>query len=363
MSTPRTSADSPAVARQPSLDVLRILAVLGVVAIHVFGAIVTNDAVRGGKTWWTAVAIDLGFVWVVPAFVMVSGALVLAPRLQAAGPGQFYRRRVLRLGPAVVFWPIFYILVVRIILSGHDLGPTQIAALLLQGHPYTHLYFLWLIVGLYVVAPVLAAFLAQGGQRRALIFAGVVLAASVLAYSTSGLLALAGQPRPIALNAFTQWVPYVGYFLAGWALKDVVLRRRGVVIAALVAVLCLAEVVVQYGLTPAFPLLRAVAPAGYLGPFTAIATLCIFVVVRSALAAWTPRPRTSRFLQTISDAAFGVFLVHFAFIVVLRMVFPAFAEAASSTLWGAGAMWAAVVVLSFVVTVLARRVPFVRRVF
>jgi len=349
--------------REPSLDVLRIVAVLGVVAIHVFAAVVTNAAVRGGRTWWVAVAVDLGFIWVVPAFVMVSGALILSPRMQAGGPGEFYRTRALRLGPAMVFWPLFYILVVRMAISGQDLGMGQIAALLLQGHPYTHLYFLWLIAGLYVVAPVLAAFLSQGGQRRAFVFAGVALTASVLAYSTAGLLDMAGQPRPIALNALTQWLPYVGYFLAGWALKDVVLRRRGIVVATLLGLACLTEVIVQYGLPSAPPLLRAVAPVGYLSPFTAVATLCVFLVARSALAGWVPRERTGAWLRTMSDAAFGVFLAHFAVIVIFRAVFPGWAVVASSTLWGAAAMWAAVVVVSFAVTLIARRLPYVRRIF
>lgn len=349
--------------REPSLDVLRIAAVMGVVAIHVFAAIVTNDAVRGGGTWWVAVAVDLGFIWVVPAFVMVSGALILDPRMQDAGPATFYRTRALRLGPAIVFWPIFYFLVVRILLSAHDLGIGEVVALLLEGRPYTHLYFLWLIAGLYVVAPVLAAFLSQGGRRRALVFAGVVLAASVLAYTAAGLLELAGRPRPIALTALTQWLPYVGYFLAGWALKDVVLGRRGTALASIVGVGCLAEVVVQYGLAPAWPVLQALAPVGYLSPFAAVATLCVFLVVRSTLATWVPRERTGGLLRTVSDAAFGVFLVHFAVIVALRSAFPAWAAAAESTLWGAAALWAAVVVVSFALTLAARRIPFVRRVF
>ena len=75
--------------------------------------------------------------------------------------------------------------------------------------------------GLYAVAPVLAAFLAGGGAGRAYIFAGTVLASTLLVYVIADLSSLNGAPRPIVLDALTQWVPYVGYFLAGWALRNI----------------------------------------------------------------------------------------------------------------------------------------------
>jgi surface polysaccharide O-acyltransferase-like enzyme len=58
--------------RSVSLDALRITAILGVIAIQVFGGIVSNPAIRGSGTWWVATAIDVGSIWVVPVFVMAS---------------------------------------------------------------------------------------------------------------------------------------------------------------------------------------------------------------------------------------------------------------------------------------------------
>src|SRR5690606_29586683 len=153
-----------------SLDVTRVVAVLGVVAIHVFAELVSNAERRGSMGWWGAVIVDIGFVWVVPVFVMISGALILAPHQYREGTRSFYRRRLLRLAPAVVFWSMFYFLVIRVALTEAPVSRADIARFFLEGRPYTHLYFLWLIVGLYAVAPVLAAFLRDGGARRANIF-------------------------------------------------------------------------------------------------------------------------------------------------------------------------------------------------
>ncbi len=158
---------APVPQRRWALDVLRIVSVIGVVAIHVFGNMVGNDAVHGSIRWWGAVIVDLGFVWVVPVFVMISGALILEPRQYAKGPADFYRRRLLRLGPAFVFWPLFYVFVVSSVMAGR-LADWRASARRRRRPPQLHAPVLPLVDRrLYVVAPVLAAFLRDGGRRRA----------------------------------------------------------------------------------------------------------------------------------------------------------------------------------------------------
>lgn len=289
---------------------LRVVAIIGVVSIHTFGAIVTNPALEGQRGWWLAVVLNAGFIWAVPVFVMISGALVLDPRMHAKGPGDFYRTRFSRLLVPFVFWQVFYVLVVRRLLSGLDDSPGTVLALVLDGRTYTHLYFLWLIVGLYAVAPVLEAFLRQGGRRRALTFAFVALGATVLTYSSAAILGAAGMSRPLLLMALTQWIPYVGYFLAGWALRDVHPRGARLALAAAVAALAIGEVIVQTGTGP-HPVLGAILPTSYLGPMTALAAVALFLAVNGALAG-VRMPRVAGCVLTeLSESAFGVFLVHF----------------------------------------------------
>lgn len=357
MTTPRTDARPT---RQWSLDVIRVVAVVGVVAIHVFAEMVANPAIRGSLGWWGAVVVDIGFIWVVPVFVMISGALVLDPRHYSAGPGKFYRKRLPRLGWALVFWSVFYIVVIRTLLSGVPLTTAGVADALLGGKPYTHLYFLWLIIGLYALAPVLAAFLRDGGQRRALIFAGTVLAVTVVTGVSASVLSGMGQPRPLTLLALTQWVPYVGYFLAGWALRSVRLTGARLLITTVLTAGALAAVILQYGARSALPILDAFAPVSYYGPVVAIAALGVFVCGNSLLANPVPAPRVQRLLRELSDSAFGVFLAHFAIMVALRALDP-FARAGGSLLLSA-AEWGIVVVLSFAAVFVLRRVPLLRRV-
>lgn len=360
--TPTPSAEGPRT-RSVSLDVLRVVAILGVVAIHVFAGIVNNQAIRGSGTWWAATIIDVGNVWVIPVFVMVSGALLLGPRAHAAGPAVFYRKRLLRLGPAFVAWQLFYIIVVRLVMSHQQLTLIQILGLVADAQSYTHLYFLWLIVGLYLVAPILAAFLAAGGPRRAVILAASLLAFTFSVVALSGLSGLYGDPHPIALNALTQWMPYVGYFVAGWALRSVVLDLRWTLLTAVITALLLAETIWQFADLSRPALLQAISPTTYIGAIVGIASIGVFVVGQSLFARVRLRARASRMLAQLSDAAFGVFLVHFFFLVLAITLLPWLNAARSSNLAVAFAMWASIVVVSFAVSLGARRVPGLRRFF
>ncbi|MEU5724549.1 acyltransferase family protein [Micromonospora sp. NPDC047738] len=357
--TPPVEAGRPT--RQYSLDVLRILAISGVVAIHTVGMVLGHDELRGTVEWWLAAGIDIGAIWTVPLFVMISGALTLSPRAHAAGPGAFYRKRFVRILPALVVWHVVYLVVARMGLRGERLTIEGLGVLLFDARVFTALYFLWLIAGLYLVAPVLVAFLRDGGRRRALILAGVALGFTVIAFLGSAIAARLGAPRPIHLGALTLWWPYVGYFVAGWALRTVRLGRRGLVLASVAGLALLAEGVWQWGTRAERPLLQTLMPIGYLGASVAAATICIFLVGVTLGDQRTPSPRVGRWLVRLSEASFGVFLVHLLVFEVLRFSVPAIAAGASLPLMLG--TFAVVLVTSFAISLGAARIPYIRAVF
>ncbi|MBT2494590.1 acyltransferase family protein [Microbacterium oxydans] len=347
--------------RRWGLDILRIVAIIGVVSIHTFGALRSSPELEGSRSWWVAVALNAGFIWAVPVFVMISGALLLDPRPHAAGPAAFYRQRLMRLAPAFIFWQVFYLIVVRQWMSGLDESAATMLALVLRGQPYTHLYFLWLIVGLYAIAPVLAPFLREGGRRRALVLGGVLILVTVATYSTSALLAWAGSPSPIILSALTQWLPYVGYFVAGYALRDLRLTGARMWACGAIAAAAIAWTILQAGSVDPASLLAALLPQSYLGPVTVVIALTLFVFVNS-LFSGDVGTGAGRVIRTLSEATFGVYLVHFALLIAVRSV-PWFADAATTSVVSAVLVWLIVVVLSFALVVPLRRVPVIGRIF
>jgi surface polysaccharide O-acyltransferase-like enzyme len=347
--------------RQWELDALRVVAICGVVAIHVFGLLVGQKGLRGTQGWWGAVVLDVGATWVVPVFVMISGALVLSPRAHAEGPIAFYRKRFVRILPALVVWHVFYVLVVRTAMAGRHLDLGGLVAQLINAKVYTALYFLWLIAGLYVIAPVLASFLAGGGPRRAYLTAAAALGWTHLTYAMAALSGKLGHPLPLALGALNQWWPYVGLFLAGWALRRTVLGPRGIAVAAVLFVAAMAEVIWQFGYPKALGPLAAALPVTRLGPMVGVAALCIFLVAVGVGARVTPGRQVTTVLKRLSDASFGVFVVHLLFLEIGRLTIPA--VAAATSLWVLLTVYAATMALSFLVSLVAARIPYVRAVF
>jgi surface polysaccharide O-acyltransferase-like enzyme len=348
-------------ARQWELDVLRVIAIAGVVAIHIFGEMVVNTDHKGDFRWWAAVGVDIGSNWVVPVFVMISGALVLAPRAHAAGPGAFYRKRFVRILPALVVWNLIYLFVVRAWWHAENLKVDRLAINVIDAKVYTALYFLFLIAGLYAVAPVLAAFLHAGGRRRAMVLAGVVLSWTLIAWIIPKVASEFGAARTIYLGAWNQWFPYVGYFVAGWALHRVVLRRRWLVLAGVVAVLLMLETAWQYGTRGAHHILDLFLAPGYLTVTTAIVAICVFLIAIGVGARVSLPPRLAALCKRLSDASFGVFLVHLMIFDVVQRAVPAVGDADS--LWVLLAAYAGVLVASFAVSMGASLVPYVRAVF
>ena len=338
--------------RQWELDALRVIAITGVVAIHVSGLLLAHD--KGALSWWAAVTVNVGSTWVVPVFVMISGALLLAPRAHVDGPAVFYRKRFVRILPALVAWHLIYLFGVRVLLRGEPFRPRAALVNLLDAKTFTALYFLWLIAGLYVIAPVIAAFLRGGGPRRAFCVAGVALLWTQIAYGLSTLSSLLGAPLPIHLGAWNQWWPYVGLFVAGWALRGVVLRPAGIVAAAVVGVLAVAEPIWQY----ADPhRLLAFLPITRLGPMMAVAAICFFLVAVGVGARVTPAPRVAFALRGLSDAAFGVFLVHLLILEILKFAVP------TSSPWALAGAFVVTLAASFAISLLAARVRYLRTIF
>lgn len=65
--------------------------------------------------------VDIGAIWCVPVFVMISGALLLAPDTHRARPGTFWRKRLVRLLPALVVWHLVNIIGIRYLLLDREI--------------------------------------------------------------------------------------------------------------------------------------------------------------------------------------------------------------------------------------------------
>jgi surface polysaccharide O-acyltransferase-like enzyme len=349
-----TRADPPSVAQRSLawIDAARVAAILAVITIHVTSALELNRALP--FSWWYGNVLDSASRWSVPLFVMISGALLLHSDV-ADDPPAFYRRRLSRILPPLIAWSAIYLL------YGHAVANTpktlgDAVSLVIQGRPYFHLYFLYLITGLYLVAPFLRPVVRLPDQR--------VLGMAVLFFLVLGMVddTIIIWGRSGGANAATRFLPYIGYFLAGAWLTRLSQTKGRMVAAGSVAILgILATAVGTDLLVEHLGFGQGLYLYEYLSVTTVPTTLAIFALflwsapLMDRIAARVPRG----WLSVVAGSTLGIYVIH-----------PLVMQGLGKLGLGARAFFVPLAVPAFVVAtfvaslviVLAlRRVPVVRR--
>lgn len=200
--------------RNFSFDLLRALATVSVVALHVAGPVLYEYGSLPAGEWWTANAIDSAVRFSVPIFLMLTGALLL-PRMEPAG--QFLKRRFARLLWPFIFWSVVY-LGVAMYFSTADTDIVSFLVRRFKTGASFHLWYVYMLIGIYLLMPVLQRWVAMASRRDVEYFLILWLVAL-----------FAAQPYVAAyLPDFNlmYFSGYVGYPVLGYYLNRYFLEKK-----------------------------------------------------------------------------------------------------------------------------------------
>lgn len=200
-------------------DFIRTFAIFLVILLHASNETLQTPSVPAGY-WWTAVIYKSLSLSCAPLFVMLSGAMLLQPTKLDEPIGLFLKKRFNRIGPAFAFWSAVY-LAWAFYTSGFPLTVDNMVQGVfhsLFGGAYYHFWFIYLIVGLYLITPILRVIVSSGNLRilQYLVlvwFAGVAIVP--LIQLASGL---------VLNNTVFVIGGWVGYFVLGVSLQRMKLR-------------------------------------------------------------------------------------------------------------------------------------------
>jgi surface polysaccharide O-acyltransferase-like enzyme len=198
-------------------DAIRAYAIILVVMLHVSGTFVVQFDALDPSAWWIMNAIDSFSRPAVPLFVMISGMFLLDPARQQR-IGTFFKKRIGRIALPFFGWAMIY-LAWRTIYHAESMTTEEAVREIIQGPVYTHLWFIYMIIGLYLLTPVLRIYVRYSSRSNQMYFLTLwFIFASVLPVIDRYLDLGSGIYRPV--------FQCLGYYLLGHMLRDHQLTRQ-----------------------------------------------------------------------------------------------------------------------------------------
>ena len=152
-------------------DLLRIISIFSVLVLHAVGEI-WGDIPIQSKSWVALVAIDGMFRFAVPVFIMVSGMFMLSPS-KNRGIKELYSKNILRIVTSFAFWSLIYLAYHQASDYFADRSAFHPAFMSLLNSFLAgeyHLWFMYMIVGLYIVTPLLRKIVEKKSTMQYFIF-------------------------------------------------------------------------------------------------------------------------------------------------------------------------------------------------
>ncbi|MGI6498266.1 MAG: acyltransferase [Oscillospiraceae bacterium] len=310
---------------EPYLNVLRCAAMYLVVMLHSFAPFYTNISLFGTRTWWAMNLMTPITRMGVPLFFMISGYLALSKeRTRQIRP--FYQKQIGKLILPFLFWNLFYF-IFNGFLYHNSMNPLLFFTQLFQHGSKYHLWFLYQIIALYLLAPFLKRIVDHCSFKELfLLLFLILLQPSVFHFFNTIQTTISIAPFKALIEG------YAGFFLYGYLLGTVTLspRIKGLIYLGGIMGLSLSVFGNHWMSSP--QLLNFQWNAGYSITHFLTSGAC-FVFIKDRFKAQDQPPRRWKSTLTlwanrISKLTFGIYLSH----VMMLELFRALQHAAGITL-------------------------------
>ena len=277
--------------RNYTQDFIRALAIFMVVLLHISAYFMGDNWRQTNGQFWTGTIFDAFTRVCVPLFVLSSGFFLIKENVEKVEV--FFKKRTNKLLAPLVFWGLLYSE------YSHDwhASLSQISWSFLSGRPYYHFWFLFMLIGLYMVTPFINVLYNYYGLKKMNLLGLGLLALGMVVNLWN---IRFGDP-----SLFVLWfIPYLGYFILGHTLPQMNYNfSRGVALTIYVAA-SLGLIVAAY-----FALIKtgnSEYAFDYLSPLVIVASLSfyLFLVSFSLKESW---------ITHIAPFTLGIYLIHILF--------------------------------------------------
>ncbi|MBE6157534.1 MAG: hypothetical protein E7160_01950 [Firmicutes bacterium] len=291
--------------REYSFDILRVIAMIMVVTIHVSNVYSRSFGIISNSSFIISLVFNTFSRISVPIFLMISGALLLDREFNR----EKYFKRIRKFIILIIVWDIIYL-----IWEYLYLGTTYTNLYKLIFTPYrAHLWFLYTILILYIIQPILRLVLLKSSTK-----VKTILLSLWILFSTGSML------NPTLAQYFTIF-SYMGFFVVGKYLYDYVksndLRKYNIILIIISLILFIMSIILNYQTSIRTNMFYNLFFA-YRTPFIFIPSISIFTLIVNNYK----KDSINKLVMLLSDLSLGVYLIHGIFldITVELFIYPNF---------------------------------------
>lgn len=279
------------------LDVIRVIACCMIVLMH-------SPHPQAGNPNYVVVPLSFLTAAGIGLFFMVSGALLLPVQMPTL---EFLRKRIGKVVFPTLFW-IFFYLIVQYLYGEQSLDEIGKAIISIpfsvQGHGV--LWFMYTLVGLYLLAPVISSFLIRSSEREIRLY--LILWGITLCYPWLKVwLGIDESPTGILYY----FAGYAGYFVLGYYMKTYEHRIHPILSLLLIVV---PVIVLAIYVFTGHKYWQTSGRFWYLSIFVVMMCMGWFNLIKlicNRVNNWLlENQKRYNFLVTFSNCGFGIYLMH-----------------------------------------------------
>lgn len=331
------------------LDNARTVSIFAVVLLHV-AAIVLSENSLGTEYWWIGNIFSTMVRWCVPVLVMISGALLLDSKKQE-NLSKFYSKRLSRILIPVSFWSIFFLC--WTFLQGFvDGKPPSIMTLisnLSRGLPYEHLWFLYMILGLYLFVPFFRKIFRNSSKREIKV---LIISTFIIASINFIDISLNANGRPeLFINWFLLYLPFL---FIGYLIRQDEYKKSNTILWSIFLLSSLLTLIGYYAVS----IHNALLVDAYFHGYLSITVIPMSISMMYLLKSWDTPLVNTNVTKQLSVLSFGIYLIHPVIVEILnktgyiKAVHPIVAIPSATI---------AIFAISFVIAWIFNKAPYLRR--
>lgn len=329
-----------------SFSYLRVIACIGIIFLHLFysGVYLFGPNIKNNQYLSSYMCIN-NLMWAVPIFIMVTGALLLDPERNITYE-KIFKKYILRVLSALIIF-IFVYRIFDLVMNKEAftvMGIVNGIIQIIQGTSWAHLWYLYLLIGLYLLLPFYRMISKASSKHDMRYLLGIY----AIFLSIIPILNAFGLNSAFYIHVSTI---YPFYLFLGHAIHSKQIHLSKVASILLFIVMSVTIAILTY--------FRVAHKIVQLDSFWAYSSILV-ILQAFGLFSFVDQLNIKKNVVTQLDAcSFGIYLLHMIFI---RLILKHMLISPYSIPFGYGIMTIGILVISFVLTYILKKIPLIKNI-